>query len=124
VTGAYSVLLPDGRNQVVTYVADENGYNAKVNYEGEVIAQPSQPGSQSGYLSAPDTPSTPKYPPAPMAGYGFHRSAAHAINTPASVQGSDPSSALGFIVRIPTFSKGDKGSSRPKSEKGSNDYDF
>ncbi|XP_060857638.1 pro-resilin-like [Metopolophium dirhodum] len=69
VTGSYSVLLPDGRNQVVTYVADENGYNAKISYEGEAKPQPSQPGSQGGYPSTSGFLSTaPKYPAAPIRG--------------------------------------------------------
>ncbi|CAG0912857.1 unnamed protein product [Notodromas monacha] len=33
--GEYKTLLPDGRYQIVSYTADEYGYNANVNYEGE-----------------------------------------------------------------------------------------
>ena len=36
VQGEYRVLLPDGRNQIVRYTAnDAQGYNADVQYEGE-----------------------------------------------------------------------------------------
>ena len=32
-TGEYYVLLPDGRRQTVTYVADQNGYVPQIVYE-------------------------------------------------------------------------------------------
>ena len=36
VIGSYRVALPDGRTQIVSYTANENGYVADVQYEGEV----------------------------------------------------------------------------------------
>ncbi|KAB0792403.1 hypothetical protein PPYR_11749 [Photinus pyralis] len=32
--GRYFVLLPDGRKQIVDYIADSNGYKPKISYEG------------------------------------------------------------------------------------------
>ena len=47
VTGEYSVYLPDGRVQTVSYSAgDQGGYTAEVSYEGEA-QYPEQPSYQS-----------------------------------------------------------------------------
>lgn len=43
VTGRYHVVLADGRTQIVAYSADENGYVADVQYEGEAEPRQHQP---------------------------------------------------------------------------------
>merc|ERR1719431_1904687 len=56
VTGSYTVHLPDGRVQTVTYTADDyKGYVAEVKYEGTPVYPEAKP------YHAP----APKYTPAP-----------------------------------------------------------
>ncbi|XP_047489485.1 adhesive plaque matrix protein-like [Penaeus chinensis] len=62
VSGSYKVALPDGRVQVVTYIADEQGFRAEVTYEGEATLSTMNP-------TPPHNPSRPPvhasaFPPA------------------------------------------------------------
>jgi hypothetical protein len=59
VTGSYTVHLPDGRIQTVTYTADHyNGYVADVKYEGTAVYPETKP-----YVPAPAAyaPAPPQY---------------------------------------------------------------
>ncbi|KZS13703.1 putative Cuticular protein [Daphnia magna] len=53
VTGSYTIALPDGRTQVVTYKADSNGYVADVKYIGEAKYPETKPVSYSSSYETP-----------------------------------------------------------------------
>ncbi|XP_034935502.1 pro-resilin-like [Chelonus insularis] len=47
--GSYHVLLPDGRTQIVDYVADAGGYRPMIRYEGTATYPASGSGADEGY---------------------------------------------------------------------------
>merc|ERR1712001_664311 len=64
VTGSYSVHLPDGRIQTVTYTADHvNGYVADVTYEGTAVYPEAKPYAPAPAYKAAPAPAA--YAPAP-----------------------------------------------------------
>ncbi|XP_045591371.1 cuticle protein 7-like [Procambarus clarkii] len=78
--GRYHIALPDGRVQIVTYTADENGFVAQVDFQGEAVYpgpppyqpaptpyQPAPPPFQSA--PPPFQPAPPPYNPFPFPRY-------------------------------------------------------
>merc|ERR1711971_787084 len=67
VQGSYSVALPDGRTQHMTYTADHhNGFIAEVTYEGVPVYPEEKPYHPA---PAPYKPVPAPYKPAPPAPY-------------------------------------------------------
>lgn len=62
--GEYRTLLPDGRNQIVTYDSGPNGHLANVAYEGEATAAGAYAPAQEMYVAPAPSP-VAAYAPAP-----------------------------------------------------------
>jgi hypothetical protein len=66
-SGTYHVVLPDGRTQTVSYKADENGYVADVQYQGEAQYPKYEPKQYKAAAPAYEPAAAPAYQPAPAA---------------------------------------------------------
>lgn len=64
VEGSYQVALPDGRTQIVKYVADHiNGFQAQVEYEGEARYPEYVPPKEPSYKPDPYKQPAQQYKP-------------------------------------------------------------
>merc|ERR1712060_914019 len=83
VTGSYSVNLPDGRIQTVTYNANDiTGNIAEVTYSGEPVYPPAPAG---GYVAAPPVHAVhavahPVVHNAPILAHAVHAAPVHAVD--------------------------------------------
>ncbi|XP_066983197.1 cuticle protein 7-like [Macrobrachium rosenbergii] len=60
--GQYTVDLPDGRKQIVTYTDNGDGLYAEVKYEGDIVLRPYGPPSYPAPHPPPSYPREPYFP--------------------------------------------------------------
>ncbi|KAK2707438.1 pro-resilin-like [Artemia franciscana] len=127
VTGSYSVLLPDGRTQIVTYrVEGDSGFVADVKYEGEIRpdAFSQRPSAQGG--PQPSEASRLPQPPSPPVNFvqqqtavsnGFsQQNSQSAASSSYNTQGSQSVGALGnFAPKPQTYQQASSSATRPDS---------
>merc|ERR1711934_70272 len=78
VTGSYSVNLPDGRIQTVTYNANDiTGNVAEVTYSGEPVYPPAPAG---GYVAAAPVHAVHAVHHAPVLAHAVHAAPVHAVH--------------------------------------------